>query len=128
VVCNDCLVFDSDTTLGGDDLMTLKIKFSHTYLKMPEGYEKSQLMAVFNTRREDLGLDFILYDTEYINPNSEEEDVDYYPLPKGDYMVLLLKAIVGEGELWTTIRRRTPEKEAYYRANIGQIFDCVVVP
>jgi hypothetical protein len=106
--------------------MSLKIKFSHTYTKAPVGYERSQLMAVLNTKLEDLGLDFILYDTEYFVHDGTGK-VDYYPLPKkGDYMVLLLRSKTGYGELWTTIRRRTPKKEAYYRSKIGSVFDCIV--
>jgi hypothetical protein len=103
--------------------MTLKIKFSHKYSKMPKDFEKSFLLEVFNVQLEDLGLDFVLYDTEHIYG----ESISYYPLPEmGDYMVLLLSANHGSGELWTTIRRRTPAKEAYYRASRGMVFDCII--
>ena len=99
----------------------IKIKFSHLYNKMPRDYQHSKLLAVLPIRLEDLGLDFILYDTSYLDGGEEKQ----YALPeRGDYMILLL--LSGSGQLWTTIRRVTPEKIAYYRRNIGEWVDCEV--
>ena len=97
-----------------------KIKFSHKYFKMPEAIQlglcnKAKLLAVINTHRQDLREDFINYDTTTVNH-------DKYELPVGRLMVLLLLS----SELWTTVRRWTPEKEKYYRSLIGQDFEVVI--
>ena len=88
---------------------------------MKPGFEHSKLIDVLPVKLEDLSLDFILYDTSYLDGGEEKQ----YALPgKGDYMILLL--LSGAGCLWTTIRRVTPEKIAYYRRNIGEWVECVV--
>lgn len=97
--------------------MSLSIKFSHRYDKMPPGFEKSKLLGVFVHERSDLSDDFIEYDTVY--------DGRYYPLPKkGTYMILLL--LSKRGFLWTTIRRFTPQKFDYYDRNVGKMFHCQI--
>lgn len=99
------------------------IKFSHRYLKMKDGFEQSILLAVLPVKLEDLGLDFLLYDTSYMEGMEEKQ----YPLPaKGDYLILVLQAGSGRGQIFTTIRRRTPEKEAYYRGLIGEVLECKI--
>lgn len=66
--------------------MTLKINFSHRYCKMPYGFESSKLLDVLPVRLEDLSLDFILYDTSYLDGGEGK----LYALPaKGAYMILL---------------------------------------
>ena len=100
------------------------IKFSHIYNKMPRGFEHSKLLAVLPVNLEDLIPDFLHYDTTDSDGGEERQ----YPLPaKGDYMILLLQAGAGYGQLWTTIRRHTPRKWEYYRSHIGEVADCVVV-
>jgi hypothetical protein len=47
-----------------------------------------------------------------------------YPLPSGKVLVLLLQA--ESGEVWTTIRRWTPDKEQYYRGLRGMRLAVVV--
>lgn len=76
-----------------------------------------KLIEVISTRFEGLSDFFTEYDTEYYyNKRS-------YKLPKkGDCLVLLF---LGDGanqeqELFTTVRRMTPEKEQYYRRLRGQ--------
>lgn len=103
--------------------MTPSIKLSHHYCKLPEGFEESALLDVLRVKLEWLSGDLLRYDTAYVNAAG---DMAYYPLPpKGEYLLLLLTPRL-EFSLWTTIRRATPAKEAYYRKNIGQLFDCVV--
>ena len=91
------------------------IKFSHHYTKMPDDTHDTQLIEVIRTSRDALSDGFVNYDTEY--------DKGWYPLPKGEIIILLLLSY-GTFEpylsLWTTIRRWTPEKEEYYRALRGQ--------
>jgi hypothetical protein len=109
----------------------ITIKFSHFYKKMPRDYKLSKLLDVFNIKLEELSEYFLKYDTTYeeriddgVNSISQEER---YPLPnKGDYMILLLQAGSGRGQIWTTIRRRTDDKEKYYRGHIGEIVNCEV--
>ena len=102
--------------------MTPRINFSHHYHKMPYGFESSKLLDVLPVRLEDLSLDFILYDTSYLDGGEEK----LYALPaKGNYMILLLQANSGAGPLWTTIRSQwPPEKMDYYKSHIGEVFEC----
>jgi len=94
------------------------IKFSHPYLKMPEGWERSKLLDVIGIDLRQLSDPFREYDTTY--------NGGAYPLPKsGKYLILML--LSSKGHLWTTIRSAyPPSKEAHYRGNIGQIFNCMV--
>jgi len=100
------------------------IKFSHIYNKMPRDYQHSKLLDVLPIKLEDLSPDFLHYDTSY-NEGGEERQ---YPLPaKGAYMILLLQAGSGKGQLWTTIRSQWAEagnKLDYYRQHIGEIMEC----
>jgi len=91
------------------------IKFSHRYTKM-RGSEV-RLIEVLNSKFEDLSDTFIEYDTRLCCGGN-------YKLPKkGDCLVLLF---LGKGSIWdsselfTTVRRSTPEKEAYYKGLRGQ--------
>ena len=99
--------------------MTLKIKFSHEHTKFPYTWDDSWyiLLAVFKTHYNELGKEFIVYDTEYFTDN----EVGHYKLPKTDLLVLLF-----EGG-WTTIRRWTQQKEKYYRSKIGELFEIEVI-
>ena len=105
--------------------MTPRINFSHKYNKMPYGFESSKLLDVLPIRLEDLSLDFILYDTSYLDGGEEK----LYALPaKGAYMILLLQANSGAGPLWTTIRSQwPPEKMDYYKSHIGVVFECGII-
>jgi hypothetical protein len=108
-----------------------QIKFSHIYCKMPTEADavtpvaKATLLAVFIVDRKTLSLEFITYDTTYI----DGDHLSNYELPKsGNVIILLLqsKPQDSNSELWTTVRRWTPEKEKYYRSGIGSIFEIVV--
>lgn len=96
----------------------MKIKFSHKYKKMLDGFERSKLLDVIDVNIEDLSQHFKEYDTTY--------EGGLYPLPKkGPFMLLLL--LSEKGHLWTTLRRRTPLKREYYNSHIGETFDCVII-
>jgi len=96
------------------------IKFSHHYVKMPHNVKNNsmvKLIEVLNSRFDDLHESFIEYDVRTTNG-------DVYPLPKkGDCLVLLF---LGAGlewdtsELFTTVRRSTPDKERYYKGLCGK--------
>ena len=105
--------------------MTPRINFSHKYNKMPFGFQSSKLLDVLPIRLEDLSLDFILYDTSYLDGGEEK----LYALPaKGNYMILLLQASSGAGPIWTTIRGQwPPEKLEYYKSHIGEVFECGII-
>lgn len=92
----------------------MKIKFSHNYKKIA-GITEARLIEVINVNLQNLSKEFIEYDTENI-----------YKLPKtGNYMILIFhkecEANISSN-IFTTIRRRTDEKEKYYRENLGKIF------
>lgn len=103
------------------------IKFSHEYAKFPDGFEESELLDVLPVKLESLSRRFLEYDTTYIDHKAGE--IKHYPLPKkGDYLLLLLQSTdANHPGLWTTLRRRTPAKEAYYRGHIGEMCTCKVV-
>jgi len=97
----------------------MKIKFSHNYKKIANITE-ARLLEVINVNLQNLSQEFIAYDTENI-----------YKLPKtGEYLMLIFhkqSEANMDSNIFTTIRRRTNEKEKYYRENIGKIFTLEIV-
>lgn len=104
----------------------MKIKFSHIYNKFPRDFAHSKLLDVIPVNLEDLSLDFIMYDISY-NEGGEEM---MYALPEsGRYVLLLLQAGSGRGQLWTTLRSRPPQgndRLAYYKEHVGEVVECEV--
>ena len=100
------------------------IKFSHRYSKMPRDYQLSRLLEVLPIKLEDLSTAFLYYDTTYMEEGLEKQ----YQLPsKGNYMILVLQAGSGYGQLWTTIRSQwPPTKLEYYKSHIGEVFECQI--
>jgi len=107
-------------------MTTKTIWFSHHYYKMGDS-ETAKLLAVFKTHYNELGKDFIEFDTAYNEVTHERGETivceAHYPLPKTDLLVLLFQDSDG---LFTTIRRWTPQKETYYREAIGEQFQIVI--
>ena len=103
------------------------IKFSHIYNKMPRDYQYSKLLQVLPIKLEDLSQEFLKYDTSYLDGGEEKQ----YPLPeRGNYMILLLQAGSGYGQLWTTIRSqwgKSGNKLEYYRGKVGEVLECQIV-
>jgi hypothetical protein len=106
------------------------IKFSHRYLKMKDGFEKSTLLDVISVKLEDLSVRFLEFDTVYID---EKGNTEHYLLPKkGNYMILLLQNWTPNygGSIWTTIRsqkgRGGLDKMDYYKSHIGEVVECQV--
>jgi hypothetical protein len=100
--------------IDGDSF--LKIKFSHNYKKLKfypniAPLKDALLLAVFNVRLEKLRKVFLDWDTQD----------GLYKLPKKGKFILLLFA-KDDYNLFTTLRRYTPEKEKYYRSKIGYFF------
>ena len=95
-----------------------KILFSHTYSKMPANPDPSRLLEVFTVDRSDLHRCFVDHDTKIRFGGN-------YALPKGKLLVLLLLA--ESGELWTTLRKCSPEKRDYYRSMRCKVFEIDVV-
>uniref|UniRef100_A0A6H1ZS64 Uncharacterized protein n=1 Tax=viral metagenome TaxID=1070528 RepID=A0A6H1ZS64_9ZZZZ len=95
------------------------IKFSHPYKKLEVlGFHneigritRATLLDVLYVQLESLSQKFLNYDT----------DNGKYKLPKRGLYLLLLFA-KNEHDLFTTLRRCTPEKERYYRSKIGETF------
>lgn len=99
--------------------VTIKsIKFSHNYTKFPNNPDPSTLLEVFVVDH-DLHGAFVRYDTSIIGGGN-------YRLPSGKKLVLLLQSV--DGVLWTTIRRHTDDKEAYYRRLRGKPIGIVMTP
>ena len=103
------------------------IKFSHRYNKLPRDFQHSKLLQVLPIKLEDLSDDFRRYDTTYLDGGEEKQ----YPLPeRGNYMILLLRAGSGYGQLWTTIRSqwgKTGNKLEYYQGKVGEVLECQIV-
>ena len=106
----------------------LQIKFSHRYLKQPLYHIKVKLLQVFLCDRKDLTEYFIDYDTAYFSGN----ETVYYELPNGKLLVLIFAVVKtlalkrASYDIFTTVRRWTPQKEDYYKSNVGEIFNVVV--
>lgn len=98
------------------DSMTPVIKFSNLYSKMPDDPSPSTLLEVFVVD-DDLYQGFIDYDTQI-------DGGGHYKLPKGKKLVLLLQTM--DDILWTTVRRHTSCKDAYYRGERGSVFNIVI--
>jgi hypothetical protein len=101
------------------------IKFSRMYNKFPRDYQYSMLLDVIPIKLEDMSREFLDYDTAY----EQEGETKYYDLPgKGEYMILMLRAGSGKGQLWTTIRKLTLTKYDYYLDQIGSVLKCSYTP
>ena len=91
------------------------IKFSHRYTKLPDTISSGDevtLLEVLNSRFQDLHSAFIRYD-------ATTDKGDLYPLPKtGSCLVLIF---IFNDEIFTTVRRQTPEKEKYYKGLRGEV-------
>lgn len=99
------------------------IRFSHRYEKMPAYLYHTKLMQVFVSDSAALSPLLINYDTIYLDHGIYR----HYELPKGKVLVLVL--ITGHtGTVWTTIRRWTPKKEAYYTGLTGQEVTIAIMP
>lgn len=97
-----------------------QIKFSHTYPKLLDCsgnvIRRARLLAVWEVELADLSAEFLAYDTAG----------GMYALPKsGRYMALIFAKPDGIN-IFTTLRRWTPEKWAYYNAQIGERMDVVM--
>jgi len=91
------------------------IKFSHRYKKLADCAKQVFLLEVINVKLENLSECFLSYDT----------DGGKYQLPKkGDFLMLIFRKALWkiDESLFTTLRRRTPQKEKYYRSLISQPF------
>jgi len=99
------------------------IRFSHRYKKLNEGkiITEAKLLQVLDVKLEELCPEFLQYDTGYW---TREGECAYYPLPKkGNYLLLFFESLYG---VFTTIRRSTPQKREYYKAQEGKAFEVVI--
>lgn len=102
-----------------------KILFSHIYSKLLDSHndviESAKLIGVFRVNIEDLHPSFLSYDT----------DNGKYKLPeKGTFLMLLFlkpfETYVTDQNLFTTLRRYTPQKDTYYWQKVGMDFNIIV--
>ncbi len=98
----------------------MNIKFSRKYDKLSDNLggwlRESMLIAVQEINLEEMSEAFLGYDT----------DNGSYKLPKkGAYLMLIFLKPDG-CNLFTTLRRLTPEKFNYYHDAIGQVFNIEI--
>jgi len=111
-----------------EEMKPVVIRFSHRYQKLVRDFENSLLLDVVPIKLEEMSEEFRKYDTTYIDNGKEKQ----YPLPeKGNFMVLMLLAGSGKGQLWTTIRsqkgRGGLDKLQFYKGKIGEICECQII-
>ncbi|KYK22356.1 hypothetical protein AYK24_08410 [Thermoplasmatales archaeon SG8-52-4] len=86
------------------------------------------LLDAWVVDRKDLHNQFIIYDTAYFDQTSEK-GVSYYELPTGKLIILYFTVRNGknimDGFKFTTLRRYTPKKLAYYKKQVGTVFDIL---
>ena len=110
----------------------MRILFSHVYGKFFESINgvkiqrvyanaEAQLLEVFTV---DKGLSPAYVEDDTLIYSIDPQTREHYALTDGILLVLLFKT--KEGFMFTTIRRHTPEKEAYYREARGQVFTVVI--
>lgn len=100
------------------------INFSYHYNKFGIDFSpRVFLLHVFIENTKNFHPRFVEYDTGYY---VGVQGLEYYYLPRGKVLVLLLK-VVDEQKVFTTIRRWTPQKEKYYRSKIGEFFELKLV-
>jgi hypothetical protein len=114
------------------------IKFSHAYCKMPPCFwsrEKHVTHLIGVSVIDDISKLpelFIKYDTAYIPQGiTDIKEVQYYKLPFGKILLLVLFTVeefegIEMTNIWTTVRRWTPDKEKYYVGLIGKQVDIII--
>jgi hypothetical protein len=97
--------------------MNLQIKFSHEYPKL-HNQKSARLLAVEMVVVKELLPDFIEYDTAYGNG-------EHYVLPTGTVIIL---TFAGNNRIpFTTVRPYGHKKYTWYKSQIGQVFEIVVL-
>lgn len=82
-----------------------------------------RLLEVFAVERRDLSQAFVEADT-LIYESNDGGAREFYQLADGRQLVLLFRS--SEGFLFTTVRRWTHAKEAYYRGQRGQPYRVII--
>ena len=94
------------------------IKFTHPYTKLKDVdgsvVSTSQLLQIVMVDLDNCSDELIAYDT----------DNGKYELQRNLYMMLIFKK--PSVNLFTTLRRYTPDKHTYYKKLVGQNFDIVI--
>lgn len=98
-----------------------KITFSHKYYKLFAVAHQAPLVMAIKMNIKDLPDRLIEWDTAY---GDFDEPAKHYDLSKLTEVLVLL--FLSGDYLFTTIRRWTPQKEAFYRSKIGQIFEIEI--
>ena len=101
------------------DSLKLRIKFEKDYPKL-QGLTQAKLIQVIIKQFEELEEVFLNYD-------AKQSDGLYYQFnfkPK-DLVIFLVFADYDTYRMFTTVRRYTPNKYAYYKRNVGKQFEIV---
>jgi hypothetical protein len=103
----------------GKNPLKLRIKFEKDYPKL-QGLTQVKLIQVIIKQFEELEEVFLNYD-------AKQSDGLYYQFkfkPK-DLVLFLVFADYNSYKMFTTVRRYTPNKYAYYKMNVGKQFEIV---
>lgn len=103
----------------------MEIKFSHDYEKLPLGWEGKEAVLI-GLSRPILLYKLLEYSPEFIKYDTKIREEDkHYDLKgeKTEYIILTL--LMATGEIFTTIRRYTPEKWNYYNRGLNNTFILV---
>ena len=97
-----------------------KIKFSHDYMKLPEDWDDTEafllhMQTAYKAELEKKCPALLKWDTKFRNEEGS------YPLPDGRLIILFFTHLQ-TGQVFTTMRRWTEEKENYYDRMVGDVF------
>lgn len=99
-----------------------EIKFKHNYKKLRNPWgkrvKKAKLLHVFPINLSEMKKDFRDYDTDGLYPLGDD----------GPFLCLLFQKWHNGvwPDVFTTVRRASVDKMAYYEQNVGQIFDVIL--
>ena len=91
------------------------IKFSHLYDKLLGMSTSPRLIQVLKIHYDDLSKWMVDYDSKIYESN------EHYPIPKGYLILLIFQS--DKNMIFTTLRRYTIEKYAYYKKREGLLFN-----
>lgn len=98
-----------------------KITFSHKYNKLCGASDTAILLGMQLTIAGSLDEEFLKYDTSYWDFKLGWQNYDLSRLKN-----VLILFFYSNYSVFTTIRRWTQQKEAFYKSKIGETFEIVI--
>lgn len=80
-----------------------------------------ELLHVQRVHSKDLHDAFVNYDTRI----TDSKGTHFYKIPEGPLLLLILKSR-HKGQIVTTLRKWTPQKEDFYKLRVGDMFKVVI--